>query len=143
SAPRPRTRTFEVRWAVCPSRCATVTRALPQHSSISRYMLFYMQPADRWSAAPRRHAVKQDGGLDLLMRKVVLAADRATQDALTHKIGDQANRHARAFDDGLAGQHAGAALDHVALGTLEHGEVLARGLLQRRDFNLQGGDLGD
>src|ERR1043166_6055261 len=108
-----------------------LTRALPQHSSISRYVLLYMQPADRRSTASRRDAVEQDGSVDLLACEVVFIANRTTRNALAHKIGDQASRNARTFDHRLSRQDAGAALDHVALCALQRGEILARRLLRR------------
>src|ERR1044072_1895991 len=101
-----------------------LTRALPQHSSISRYILLHMQPAERRSATPGRHAIEQDGSVDLLACEVVFITNPTGRDTLANEIGNQASRDARTFDDGFSGQDAGAALDDVALCALQRSEVL-------------------
>src|SRR5262249_39637209 len=71
----------------------------------------HVQSADRRPPALWCGAVKQDRRLDLPARELVFAAEFVARDALPDQIGDQAGRDARAFDDRLSCQDAGATLN--------------------------------
>src|SRR5882672_8947944 len=122
-APRPSAATSRVRCAVCPSACASATRDFPQHSSMSKYMLFHMQLAQRRPATPWRHSVEYDRGFDLLGRQIIFISNFIARDSALDEIGDKTGSDAGALDHGLAGQHPRAANDVIALHALQRSEI--------------------